>query len=556
MWLKGAEPGEPLTPDLRDHPAQCARCGNLTAAYRLAVDTVREAVDGHQVMALDMASIRAQLHFREHSPRRWKPAPWAAAAAVAAAVLAGTVWWTLQGDGSPVAGNAGPGRSNASGTARVEPGSVFAARSVSGNESPGDPSYPVHSGQVIETAESTATVSDSRIGTVDLSPNSRLRIGAWNSARTVLHLDRGLVEVDVVLRHTGQIFEVRTEFVTIRVVGTRFHVAHEPGSQTTIISIDGRLHVDTFAGHEVASMAPGRIMKVGPSRVIGPMPADREIAMAPGPRAVVMPRISNSRPAVRNRKKEEPPVAQADKGNSPAPRAPQTSVEEAVARARSLLAHGKSREAVDYLMGFQGGAGNSRVLALLGDAYQLDGKLEEARRAYEKALSAGPSHASESVLVDLAMLYQEKLGSPEGARGAWRRYLDSYPGGRYAGQALYGLAELVRETGGNEEALRLLRQLVREAPGSSEAVRALSEVGLALSRQGRAEDAAAWFGQFKGSPSKNLAQAALVGLMRVRAQQGDKEAVLSLGREHVRRFHGGKWKRVVEDLMDGAAGNP
>lgn len=528
MWMQGADRGDPLTTSLQDHLAQCSECRDLTDTYDLAVESVREAMDEGVGRGPDMARIRAELGCAD-GPKSERTVPaWAVLSAAAAALAVLGLWWALGGGGVP-----------------VDPETPRVVRNETGVPAPvpaEERGYPVLAGQMIETAESGVTISDPRIGSVELSPHARLRVDSWHADQTQLALVSGQVEASVVGRKPGQVFNIRTEFVVIRVVGTRFRVNHTPGTWTTITSLEGSIHVDTFDGYEVASMPPDRIMRVGPSLVIGPRPVGQDLAMVVRPGDE--PAKPISRPRSRVAKAQKPVKGTAE--SSPA----KPTLEEVVARARGLLADGRNREAVACLKEFSGGSGQARILALLGDAYQLDGRLEEARKAYESALSAGPSPAPEGVLLDLARLYHDRLASPAKAREAWNRYLDAYPGGRYAGQALYRLASLARAGGDESRSAALLKRVLKEAPGSQEAVRALSQVGRTLFRREGAEAAADWFRQWKDAPARDLSEAALVGLLRVRVRQGDEEAVQALTAEHLRRFPQGKRRSEIDNLTN------
>ncbi|NOZ00467.1 MAG: hypothetical protein GXP54_01075 [Deltaproteobacteria bacterium] len=535
-----------MPPEIREHVAGCAACRDLSDVYCVAVDSVREVMDEHSVLVPDMASIHAGLRAMDRERfgvRRFIPrtVPGVAVAAAVATAVAISVWWGVGLEGGGQVDGVGP-------VAVGVPRPVFSVDvRDDGSRAAVDRSYSVVAGQTIQTADAGVVINDARIGSVHLSSRTRVRIGSWDTNRTLLYLDTGTIVADVEHRGPGHTFEVHTEFVTVSVVGTRFKVSHVEGSLTTITTIRGTIRVDTFSGVEVAAMGPGKVLKVGPSIVLGPSPVGVEVAMATEPKDRSNGRISKAARRVPSGKKA---VKKPPRGIVASTTKPPLTAEELIAKARGLLANGRNREAVECLEAFKGARGRSSVLALLGDAYLFENRLTKAENTYKEALSAGPSPAPEGVLVDLARLYHDKLKAPKKAEAAWKRYLDTYPHGRYSGEAMYRLAGLDADAGRAAEVSGLLRRVVREAPGSPWAVRALSDVGVGLSREGKAVEAAAWFAEFKDSKAAELAEAALVGLMRVRDRQGDSKAVQTLASEYFHRFPKGKWREVVRELSE------
>jgi tetratricopeptide (TPR) repeat protein len=184
----------------------------------------------------------------------------------------------------------------------------------------------------------------------------------------------------------------------------------------------------------------------------------------------------------------------------------------------------------------------------------VGGDATRARAAYEEALRV--PGAGEGVLADLAGLLERDLGLDDEAAGAWKRYLLDHPTGAAAGRAFWSLALRAEAAGKAAEAEDWLRRAVAEAPRSPEAARAVARLGRILIRQGRLDEAVAWFEPHRRSRSLEAAEAALVGTMRVRAQQGRDSDVRALAAEHAERFPDGTRTTEVRLLLTGeGAGN-
>jgi len=518
MWLKGAGSNAPISQVLRDHLKGCDECRYLTEAYETAVDTVRESVDEPIPLEPDMEGIRALMDNvsdtrRTVAGRYWRVVV-AAAAAAAVVVGFGTIF-LLSDRGGFDSDVTGP----------VASGTPEHGASPRSNEG-----YSVAAGQLIETGESDASISDTRIGRVTMDPNTRMKVEAWHADRTDLFLHEGVIEAVVLPRETGATFEVRTEFAVVRVLGTRFRVRHEPGIETTVTSLDGEINVETSLDRGVVAMQPGRVLKVNRFDVAGP---------------VVVAEVANSKGVIPI---HQSPRVKTKKANRKAP-----SLEDVVVEARRLLSRRKADEAIDLLDRFigEGGEALPRVMALMGDAYQVGGMFEEARDAYTQALTAGPSTAPEGVFVDLARLCRDRMDDPVEARRAWERYLAAYPKGLYAARAMYEVAGLIRSEHGLDEALDTYGRLLDRRPRSSEAAIALGEVGMGLLSLHGAKEAEGWLAPFRESDVRGLAETALVGLMGVRRHQGDREGLRALAKEHAGRFPKGRMKGDVESLLSG-----
>ncbi|MBM4396762.1 MAG: FecR domain-containing protein [Deltaproteobacteria bacterium] len=543
-WLKTAGLRGQWPSEVGEHLQSCAGCRTLLSAYRTLVEVTRESTDV-RARRPDMDAIRRGLRgSRPRSVARWA-VPIAAAAALAAGV------WYVSGSAS------GPG--------------TGAAGTVASSAVPDG--APVRSGQRIETADSPVTVSDPLVGTLRLEPYTRVQVAAWAPGATAVVLESGAVEAEV--RHVGHngAFEVRSPFATVRAIGTRFAVGHRAGLRTDISVSEGVVAVETLKGVEVARVSAGESVQVTATAVIGPSvgpvaAVQPDAASGVGPDAVapvaVAPAEAGSgavSPAIVPPAKPfgERSVAVAVVAPAPAgaPSAPLPTPEEVVARGRRMLAEGRHAEVVAMVNQLLGGGAQRgwRVLGLLGDAYRVGGDAARARAAYEEALRT--PGAGEGVLADLAGLLERDLGLADEAAGAWKRYLLDYPTGAAAGRAFWSLALRAEAAGKAGEAEDWLRRAVAEAPRSPEAARAVARLGRILIRQGRLDEALTWFEPHRRSRSPEAAEAALVGTMRVRAQQGRDSDVRALAAEHAERFPDGTRKTEVRYLLtgDGPEGN-
>jgi Tfp pilus assembly protein PilF len=540
LWMRGADRDESPPDDLREHAESCAGCRALSGAYRRATAGIRDLATYPAPSGPDMAQIRRRLNLPTRATRVRQAAQWVVPVAAVAAVA---TWLVLPGiPQSP------------SMSAAVEPAPSLSAPVAVEPSSPATPAVPertpeaapaVATGQTLASDERDVTIQHPQVGTVRLTPHTRVRVASFEHARSVFFLDDGQIEATVAKRSTGQVFEVHTSYAVVRVTGTRFLVTHRPDQETVVTTLEGRVLVETFAKDRIATVVAGQVLRVDSTRVVGPDPIDGRLASA-----TVRPRGRTAEPI-----KPEPVAAAPDPSATAAtaataPDAPRLSAAETIAMARSLLGGGRVDDALDLLnRALAADAGNPALLALLGDAHRVGGRPEDAADAYERAVATG--RAPESVDVDLAGLLQKDLDRPADAERAWKRYLEARPEGRYKGRALFELGRLAENAGRSADALALYRRVVEESPDSLEAGRALARVGRDLIQNGRLDQASAWFAAHRSSGSRDVAEAALVGLMRVAAQQGRHAEVLSLATEYRSRFPQGSRRSEVESLLTG-----
>jgi tetratricopeptide (TPR) repeat protein len=109
----------------------------------------------------------------------------------------------------------------------------------------------------------------------------------------------------------------------------------------------------------------------------------------------------------------------------------------------------------------------------LGVALEAQGKLDDARAEYERAVAAKPS--LRQAAVNLAVLL-ERSGDERGAAAAYGRILRDFPEDALARERL---AALYRASGQLDEAWRLAREALLRDPGSVGAYKVLAQVALA-----------------------------------------------------------------------------
>ena len=196
------------------------------------------------------------------------------------------------------------------------------------------------------------------------------------------------------------------------------------------------------------------------------------------------------------------------------------------------------------------GPARARLLALLGDAYRLADRLHEARTAYEQSLKEDSSPSSETVLKDLADLLNEPLDLREEAIRVWKHCIQDYPHESCAATAHLELARIEEGKGRIEEAERHLRILITGFEDRPEEALAFVELGRLLIDRENWKDAEDLFKDRIGDHDPTVAEASLVGLMRVRLAQGRLADLRMLSQKYEERFPDGYRRSEVIRLTD------
>jgi transmembrane sensor len=124
-------------------------------------------------------------------------------------------------------------------------------------------------GEIVASANETATIRLPDGTIVRLAPETRLRVGDWSDARRVSLEGQAFFAV----AHDEQRpFRIETEAGTVRVLGTRFNVetAH---SDLRVFVVDGKVSLSTSTGDsatvvggQVGRIQNGKEFRVGPAR--------------------------------------------------------------------------------------------------------------------------------------------------------------------------------------------------------------------------------------------------------------------------------------------------
>jgi hypothetical protein len=491
------------------HLVTCPECRRLAAAYRQAVAAGRAETELPLPEVAGFPDVVDRIEGRSRRTLAWAALP-------AAAALAAIVWisWPAMEPAPPQ-----PQPIAASGSVPPAPPLSDSTTTV-GLRPPS--AVPVPNGLPVIAPGQGLDLADPANARLYLAPFARVRTEAWSPARSILALDTGTVTADVLPRPPGGLFEVRTEFAVVRVVGTRFTVTHRPGIDTEVACHEGKVGVLAPGRPEVAFLAAGESMRLGPGLAVG---------------APVLPVARMPSPSA-------PTRAATNVASVPATPSVAVDPAEILARARWLLAEGRAAEAaalVETALKTAGPA-RGRLLAVQGDALRMAGHLEPARDTYQRALAAG---APDGVAADLASMLRLPMGQGAEAVAVWRNYLVESPRGRYADQAWWEIAARHEAQGDGAQALAAWGRLVDDHPGSPHAVRALVLGGRHLAETGDLERAAAWYISRRGHARPDIAEAALAGLIGVRARQGRAEDVAALAAEHARRFPDGAHRDEV-----------
>jgi hypothetical protein len=507
---------------MEEHLAGCSHCSALRDSYEKAL-VAMQASNLDTTVSLPAADdIVAATRARLRGRRR---ARWSLMAAASVAVL--VPFWLLLGDSSeefrePLEAYVQSGPLVSGSAPELTGHAVLESRD--GAEALSLGSIAVQEGGTIRTDDEPAVLSDQDTASVAIGSRTRLQVVSWRPERTVLQLEAGDIELRVQNRGPGESFEVRTSLAVVKVVGTRFVVRHRAGRSTEVLGLEGQVVVETIEGELVAYVTAGRSVRL-----------DSGVPFH-GTQAIVPPRrqeISRTRDS--SRAAGRPVVA-----------------EELVFEARRLLADGRDEDALGLLrraLEASTPQESPRILAALAEAYRLAGRMNEAGATWELCLASGSGSVPESAYLQYIDLLTSQGRIAEAVR-VRQEYLVNWPAGHALGRVLRDLAAQKEREGLAGDALEIRRRLVRQAPRSSEAIEVFIEQGLRLVESGNLNEAADWFENQRISESRDLAEAAWVGLIRVRFEEEKWDEVASLALRYRHAFPVGSRHAEVERLVD------
>jgi hypothetical protein len=266
-----------------------------------------------------------------------------------------------------------------------------------------------------ETASDALTVRLVDGSALKLDSRTRVDVKGTSPSAMRLKLERGRITCDVTHR-PGRSFTVLAAGIEVRVVGTRFSVANEPGA--------GKQRVEVFVERgsvEVKTSDPERgVVKLGPGQSFAQVTEHGVVAREPAP---AMPAPSTAvAPIVPAERR--PTAAEATDGGA------RELLEEANAFRRSGDAQ-RAAQAYDELLRRFPGDGRAGLAAFELGRLRMDrlGDMSGAARALERAVLLAPgSGFREDAMARLVSAYAA-LGDSAGCSRARSRYLSSFPQG-------------------------------------------------------------------------------------------------------------------------------
>ena len=425
--------------------------------------------------------------------------------------------------------------------------------------------------RMVTGARSDLTLKDDAGDVVTLSSRSELTVEDWRRRSRQLTLKAGSVRAQVSHRGDDEHFEVLTPNARVIVVGTEFTVTFSETHETIVTGNSGTVRVERRDGTLVGFVRAGDVLRI-PSRMDAAppvKPSTEAPSEAPPTTAAPGPLEGEGEPSTptlqvrpstpvrslapvraRDTDKDKPTI----EAVAPATKAPQKATVQAakaavapLQQARTWLGEGREVEAIALLEATP--SHDWRRDALLGDAYQLNGRFERALTAYQDALKK-TSRPPAALLADMASLLARRLKRSDKAEAVWSRYLSLYPQGSDAAKALLYLAERARIAGRNNEASERYRSLLERFPHKAQASKAFTRLGSGLLRAKRWREAEALFTPHMMAGTHTKAEVALVGMIRVRMAQGQRDKAARLIARYQTRFPSGSRGAEVQRLND------
>lgn len=461
-WARGG--GTPLPPLVGLHLPTCGVCRRVAAEVEAGLEGWRAAVARPMPPALGERVLgRLQPEIREAAARaraarrqRQMRAGAGAALALAASVLL-FVWWRPGSPSGALLELAQTGRSFGEATvvgAGSGPRQMIAGKPLS-----------LAVGDQIQTAE--ASRAEVKVGSeraMILSASS-LRLESLAANDVMVHLARGSVVVEVEPGHAKKKrFRVRTADAEVQVEGTLFRV--RIGANGTEVAVArGSVRVRSLGGQELRlrSGSQAEVVPGGLREIAGGAELESELAEAFADAPPAEPPASSS-PSTSTQPQE---LVEEDASAEVPSRVPAADRDRARHAAR--LASRRCEEARLGLRSFrrQSAVIRAERTVEVADCFFATGDKVRSLQLYEEvarrysATAAGGNAAYE--IGRIASL----LGNSGKAQRAFGRYLERFPKGPLASEAMFRICTLQRQQKRSEAALDCSRKFRTRFPGSN-----------------------------------------------------------------------------------------
>ncbi len=265
-------------------------------------------------------------------------------------------------------------------------------------------------------------------------------------------LEKGEVRFSVPHRPPGHPFVVRADDYSIVVVGTRFGVAVE-GHALDVDVDEGVVEVwQTATQRRVARLMPGQAWHRADVSV--------ETIAAPTPERLAPPQTVA--PVV------SAPAPAAARGHGQVRIHDQRNAARPAALTLALATPGDGSRTAGRESIASGAAGSSAAGDESASAALSALSADDAPRALQiyRALALKTGPVAENAAYAVGKVLNERMGQPESAVAAWRRYRAEYPGGILRIEADVSIIETLARTGDSDEALGEANDFLRRRPDS------------------------------------------------------------------------------------------
>jgi hypothetical protein len=283
---------------------------------------------------------------------------------------------------------------------------------------------------------------------------SRARFGRVDDRMVELRLDQGAVEIQFHPARRGeQTMVLETAALRVEVIGTVFRVEVEAARATRVDVIEGIVRVVPKA-QEARLVRAGESIRVAarPSdtAISDPVPADVDPSTGLPALRTVAPATSTDLPLPASgeddRIEEELAAATNDARGPSAEEAEPLSADVRFDLAEILRGRGEYRRARHELYAVLRTttlkADKVRAWTMVAETYSREREHLRSAEAYQRAARAGIGTASGRNAIFALALLRERVHNPDGARAAYRGYLEEAPHGAHASLCRAALCRL------------------------------------------------------------------------------------------------------------------